>query len=236
MTPLLEAKNLVKVYELGNEKIYALNKVSLNVAKGEFVAVMGPSGSGKSTLMHLIGLLDSPDEGSITLDGQNTLSLNDDDLTMLRRDELGFIFQTFELIPTLSARENIMLPAEVAGTQKQAATRLAELAALLGIETRLEHKPSELSGGQRQRVAIARALINDPAVILADEPTGNLDSKTGEEVLSLLRAGVREQNWTVIMVTHDEHAATYADRIVRLKDGVVHEISQNFPTEITTSS
>jgi len=226
MTPLLEAKNLVKVYELGSEKIYALNKVSLTVAKGEFVAVMGPSGSGKSTLMHLIGLLDRPDEGEILLDGKDTLNLSDDDLTALRRDELGFIFQTFELIPTLSARENIMLPAEVAGTQSQA----------LGIETRLEHKPSELSGGQRQRVAIARALINDPAVILADEPTGNLDSKTGEEVLTLLQEGVREQNWTVIMVTHDEHAATYADRVVRLKDGVIHEISQNSATQAEVSS
>lgn len=236
MTPLIEATDLVKVYQLGSEKIFALNQVSLTVAKGEFVAVMGPSGSGKSTLMHLLGLLDSPDKGKITLEGQDTLSLNDDELTGLRRDKLGFIFQTFELIPTLSAKENILLPAEVAGKRSEAEQRLQKLAKLLGIETRLEHKPSELSGGQRQRVAIARALINDPAVILADEPTGNLDSKTGEEVLSLLQEGVREENWTVIMVTHDEHAATYADRVIRLLDGKINQISTNSVAKTSSAS
>ncbi len=218
---IIEAKNISKRYQLGEEVIYALKDLSLKVRKGEFVAVMGPSGSGKSTLMHLLGLLDNPDEGNVILKGQSTASLNDDALTLLRRDELGFIFQTFELIPTLSAKENIMLPAEVAGQKEAAEVRCKEIAELLGIESRLNHKPSELSGGQRQRVAIARALINNPAVILADEPTGNLDSKTGEEVLELLQSGVAERDWTVIMVTHDQKAASYADRVIYLKDGQI---------------
>lgn len=218
---IIEAKNITKRYQLGEEVIYALKDLSLKVRKGEFVAVMGPSGSGKSTLMHLLGLLDNPEEGSVILKGKSTASLNDDSLTLLRRDELGFIFQTFELIPTLSAKENIMLPAEVAGQKEAAEIRCKEIATLLGIESRLNHKPSELSGGQRQRVAIARALINNPAVILADEPTGNLDSKTGEEVLELLQNGVAERDWTVIMVTHDQKAASYADRVIYLKDGQI---------------
>ncbi len=218
---IIEAKNISKRYQLGEEVIYALKDLSLKVRKGEFVAVMGPSGSGKSTLMHLLGLLDNPDDGSVILKGKSTASLNDDALTLLRRDELGFIFQTFELIPTLSAKENIMLPAEVAGQKETAEIRCKEIATLLGIESRLNHKPSELSGGQRQRVAIARALINNPAVILADEPTGNLDSKTGEEVLGLLQNGVAERDWTVIMVTHDQKAASYADRVIYLKDGEI---------------
>lgn len=222
---IIEAKTITKRYQLGEETIYALKDLSLKVYKGEFVAVMGPSGSGKSTLMHLLGLLDNPDEGTVILKGQSTASLNDDALTLLRRDELGFIFQTFELIPTLTAKENIMLPAEVAGQKETAEIRCKEIATLLGIETRLNHKPSELSGGQRQRVAIARALINNPAVILADEPTGNLDSKTGEEVLELLQNGVAERDWTVIMVTHDQKAASYADRVIYLKDG---EIEREF--------
>jgi putative ABC transport system ATP-binding protein len=228
MSQLIEASNLSKIYKLGDETIYALNSLSLAVKKGEFVAVMGPSGSGKSTLMHLLGLLDSPDEGRIVLEGQDTSSLTDDELTALRRDKLGFIFQSFELIPTLSAKENILLPAEIAGRRAEAEVRCKTLATLLGIEARLKHKPNELSGGQRQRVAIARALINDPAVILADEPTGNLDSKTGEEVLELLRNGVMQEGWTVIMVTHDDYAATYADRIIHLKDGqITRAVSRN---------
>lgn len=231
MTPaetVLEAKDLVKAYELGTETIHALNHVDLTVARGEFIAVMGPSGSGKSTLMHLLGLLDKPDGGEVFLEGQPTGGLNDDDLTRLRRDKLGFIFQSFELIPTLSAKENIFLPAEVAGRRQDVAARIKSLAEALGIAERLHHRPNQLSGGQRQRVAIARALINDPAVILADEPTGNLDSKTGEEVLSLLRGGVDDQGWTVVMVTHDVKAAERADRVIRLKDG---QITKEVPAE-----
>lgn len=226
-TVVLEAQDLVKVYTLGEEKIYALNHVDLKIHSGEFLAVMGPSGSGKSTLMHLLGLLDTPDSGDVLLEGQSTRTLNDDTLTGLRRDKLGFIFQSFELIPTLSAAENILLPAEVSGRRSEVAPRLEALAKQLSIADRLQHRPNQLSGGQRQRVAITRALINDPAVILADEPTGNLDTKTGEEVLQLLRNGVDTEGWTVVMVTHDLQAAGYADRIIRLKDGQITRETQS---------
>ncbi len=222
----VEAIDLVKAYQLGEQNIRALDGVSLTVGKGEFVAVMGPSGSGKSTLLHLLGLLDSPDSGTVRVGGRATDGLTDDQLTQLRRDELGFIFQNFELIPNLSARENILLPAEVSGRLKQAEAELPQLARQLGIEDRLGHRPRQLSGGQRQRVALARALINHPVVVLADEPTGNLDSKTGHEVLSLLRRGVSELSWTVIMVTHDPAAALTADRVVFLRDGRVAGESQ----------
>lgn len=219
--PAVEAQNLVKSYRLGEQTINALDGVSLTVNKGEFVAVMGPSGSGKSTLLHLLGLLDSPDTGAVRIGGRATDGLTDDQLTQLRRDELGFIFQNFELIPNLSARENILLPAEVSGRLREAEAELPRLARELGIEDRLAHRPRQLSGGQRQRVALARALINHPVVVLADEPTGNLDSKTGHEVLGLLRRGVSDLDWTVIMVTHDPAAALTADRVVFLRDGLV---------------
>ncbi|MDZ7703132.1 MAG: ABC transporter ATP-binding protein [Trueperaceae bacterium] len=220
-SPALQATALVKTYRLGREQVAALRGVSLEVARGSFVAVMGPSGSGKSTLLHLLGLLDTPDSGDITLAGEAVGALGDDDRTRLRRDRLGFVFQGFELLPTLSARDNILLPAEVAGRGAEAARRLPDLAARLGIEGRLEHRPAELSGGQQQRVAVARALINNPVVLLADEPTGNLDSRTGREVLELLQQGVRDQGWTIVMVTHDPHAALYAERIIFLRDGTV---------------
>ena len=215
----LEAKGLSKHYRLGGETVVALSELELTVPQGQFLAVMGPSGSGKSTLLHLLGLLDSADAGTVEIAGQPTASLSDDALTTLRRDKLGFVFQSFELIPNLSARENILLPAEVAGRRADAEKTLVKLAAVLGIEERLTHRPAQLSGGQQQRVALARALINDPVVILADEPTGNLDSHTGEEVLALLGRGVREDGWTVVMVTHDPKAALHADRIVFLRDG-----------------
>ncbi len=220
-TAALEAKGLSKRYTLGGETIAALDAVDLSVAPGEFVAVMGPSGSGKSTLLHMLGLLDAPDEGEVVIAGQTTGTLDDDALTELRRRRLGFVFQSFELIPNLSARENILLPAEIGGERERGAARLERLAAQLGIEDRLSHRPSQLSGGQQQRVALARALINDPAVILADEPTGNLDSHTSREVLELLRDGVSRDGWTVVMVTHDAKAALHADRIVFLQDGRV---------------
>lgn len=216
---VLHTEGLSRHYMLGNETIHALREVSLNVKQGEFVAIMGPSGSGKSTLLHLLGLVDAPDAGEVFLDGAATSHLRDDELTKLRREKLGFIFQSFELIPTLSAKENILLPAEIAGHKQQALARLNDLAQQLGIADRLSHRPNELSGGQRQRVAIARALINEPVVILADEPTGNLDTNTGKDVLTLLQKGVSNAGWTVVMVTHDSNAATFADRIIRLEDG-----------------
>lgn len=217
------ASGLTKTYELGSETIEALAGVDFTVDAGEFVAVMGPSGSGKSTLLHLIGLLDTPDEGSVSIGGAPTADLTDDALTAMRRNELGFIFQNFELIPNLSAEENILLPAEVSGPERYASarSRLRGLTERLGIADRLAHRPRQLSGGQRQRVALARALINEPTVVLADEPTGNLDSKTGAEVLGLLRSGVDDEGWTVVMVTHDRTAALTADRIVFLRDGSV---------------
>ncbi len=217
----LAATDLHKTYALGDERIAALQGVTLLVPRGQFVAVMGPSGSGKSTLLHLIGLLDTPDSGSVAIEGRATSGMSDDELTALRRDRLGFLFQSFELIPNLTARENVLLPAEVAGRREEASARLAELAERLGIADRLGHRPRQLSGGQRQRVALARALINDPAVVLADEPTGNLDSRTGAEVLALLRDGVDSHGWTVVMVTHDPVAAQAADRVVFLRDGRV---------------
>ncbi|MFA5594562.1 MAG: ABC transporter ATP-binding protein [Trueperaceae bacterium] len=217
----IEALGLEKTYQLGELTIRALSGVDLRVASGEFVAVMGPSGSGKSTLLHLIGLLDTPDNGTISVGGRDTAGLSDDELTALRRDELGFIFQNFELIPNLSARENILLPAEVSGRLAEAEAELPALAQQLGIAERLGHRPRQLSGGQRQRVALARALVNHPVVVLADEPTGNLDSKTGSEVLNLLRRGVSDLGWTVVMVTHDPAAALTADRVVFLRDGQV---------------
>lgn len=217
--PAVVARGLSKRYRLGGEVVEALVGLELSVPQGQFIAVMGPSGSGKSTLLHLLGLLDSADAGTVEIAGQATGKLSDDEMTALRRDKLGFVFQGFELIPNLSAQENILLPAEVAGRRAAAQKTLKRLAAALGIESRLSHRPAQLSGGQQQRVALARALINDPVVILADEPTGNLDSRTGEEVLELFQRGVRDEGWTVVMVTHDPKAALYADRIVFLRDG-----------------
>ncbi len=219
--PALEALGLHKSFVLGSETVHALRGVDLTIRSGEFVAVMGPSGSGKSTLLHLLGLLDAPDRGTIALAGQPTGGLDDDALTDLRRRRLGFVFQSFELVPNLTARENAVLPAEIAGEGARAERRLATLATSLGIADRLDHRPDQLSGGQRQRVALARALINDPVLVLADEPTGNLDSRTGGEVLQLLRQGVDRDGWTVIIVTHDVHAALTADRIVFLRDGEI---------------
>ena len=219
--PALQAVALHKRYHLGGETVHALRGVDLRVEPGEFVAVMGPSGSGKSTLLHLLGLLDTPDDGSVHVGGVATAGLDDDALTEMRRLRLGFLFQSFELIPNLTAGETVLLPAEIAGRSDAGRALLTRLAEDLGIADRLGHRPDQLSGGQRQRVALARALVNDPVVVLADEPTGNLDSKTGSEVLDLLARGVRDQGWTVVMVTHDPNAALKADRIVFLGDGVI---------------
>ncbi len=219
--PALHASGLHKRYALGTETVHALRGVDLTVRRGEFLAVMGASGSGKSTLLHLLGLLETPDEGRVAIGGVDTSGLDDDALTELRRRSLGFVFQSFELIPNLTARENVLLPADMSGAGGPGRQRLEHLARVLGIDDRLDHRPDQLSGGQRQRVAMARALINDPVVVLADEPTGNLDSKTGREVLGLLSRGVRELGWTVVMVTHDVGAAMESQRIVFLRDGAL---------------
>lgn len=218
---ILRATHLVKGYTTGTQRVLALNDVSIEIEQQNFVAIMGPSGSGKSTLLHLLGLLDTPDEGDVWINGIHTRGLKDDPLTFLRRDHLGFVFQDFELIPTLSVRENILLPSQLSGQLKSAEKRLPELLDRLGIQTRPNAKPTELSGGQQQRVAIARALIHQPWVVLADEPTGNLDSKNGQDVLGIFKQGVKEWGLTVVMVTHDPKAALQADQIVFLKDGLL---------------
>jgi putative ABC transport system ATP-binding protein len=216
----VSATALTRTYGEGGSAVHALRGVSIEVPQGQFAAVMGPSGSGKSTLMHLLAGLDRPTSGSVVVAGQELANLDDKKLTTLRRDKLGFVFQAYNLIPVLTARENITLPLMLAGTKVDAAW-LGTLVDAVGLGDRLTHRPAELSGGQQQRVAIARALISRPAVVFADEPTGNLDSKSAGEVLGLLRRAVDDFGQTVIMVTHDAGAAAAADRVVLLRDGVV---------------
>jgi putative ABC transport system ATP-binding protein len=194
--------------------------VDLEFPAGVFTAIMGPSGSGKSTLMHVLAGLDRPTAGKVEIDGQDITSMDDGDLTRLRRDKVGFVFQFFNLVPVLNAEENVLLPLSIAG-RKPDREWVEHLMQIIGIADRRKHRPSELSGGQQQRVAVARALVSKPAVVFADEPTGNLDSKTSDEVLSLLRAAADEFGQTIVMVTHDAHAAAYADRLVVLVDGRV---------------
>lgn len=224
---ILEAQSARKQYKLGAVTVDALAGVDLAVNKGEFVAIMGPSGSGKSTLLNLLGGLDQPSGGEVTLAGKNLSLMNDDQITLVRRRNVGFIFQFYNLVPTLSAEENISLPLLIDGKRIQDhRQRIDQLLNLVGIADRRHHKPDELSGGQQQRVAIARAFVTEPSIVLADEPTGNLDSKSGEEILNLLRRSCDDLGQTIVMVTHDPKAASYADRIVFLKDGrVVDELS-----------
>jgi putative ABC transport system ATP-binding protein len=227
-TSAVSAVEITKNYGEGEAAVRALCTVSMDVAPGEFVAVMGPSGSGKSTLMHLLAGLDRPSEGNVYIDGENVTTMKDKDLTMLRRKRVGFIFQAFNLIPQLTAEENIVLPLTLGG--QKANGNLDPLLEQVGLTDRRTHKPTELSGGQQQRVAVARALITDPAVVFADEPTGNLDSKSSNDILSLLRRAADERGQTTVMVTHEAHAAAYADRVVFLNDGkIVRELSD--PTE-----
>ncbi len=219
---VLQANDLKKVYQLGSSKVEALAGVDFLVEKGEFVAIMGPSGSGKSTLLHLIGGLDQPSDGEVYLAGFRLSQMNDKKVTLLRRRNIGFVFQFFNLLPTLSAEENITLPVLIDGKNpKTFQQRLDTLLNLTGLSDRRNHKPEQLSGGEQQRVALARALITDPAILLADEPTGNLDSKTGTAIMELLRRSCDELTQTIVVVTHDPRAAAYADRVVFLRDGRV---------------
>jgi putative ABC transport system ATP-binding protein len=220
---IVETTDLTRVYGEGETAVHALRGVSLAFPAGGFTAIMGPSGSGKSTLMHLLAGLDSATSGSVVLDGLEIAGLDDKGRTRLRRDRLGFVFQAFNLVPVLTAEENILLPLTLAG-RKVDREWFATLVEAVGLRDRLSHRPAELSGGQQQRVAVARALIHRPAVVFADEPTGNLDSRSSEEVLGLLRRAVDDFGQTVVMVTHDAPAAAHADRVVVLRDGeVVHD-------------
>jgi putative ABC transport system ATP-binding protein len=224
----VETVGLGKVYGEGSTAVRALEDVTLGFPNGEFAAIMGPSGSGKSTLLHILGALDKPTTGRIIVGGTELSGLSDKRLTLLRRERMGFVFQFFNLIPTLSAEENVLLPALIAGEKAgRYSERLDELLELVGLAGRRDHRPDELSGGEQQRVAIARALVRNPDIILADEPTGNLDSKTGAGVLQLLKESAARYDQTILMVTHDPRAAATADRVVFLSDGRVADEARN---------
>jgi putative ABC transport system ATP-binding protein len=219
---ILQAQDLSKQYRMGATIVSALTDVNLGVEEGEFLAVMGPSGSGKSTLLHLLGGLDRPSFGEVTLAGQRLSDLSDKQATLLRRRKVGFVFQFFNLMPTLTAEENLALPLLIDGQRlRDHQHRIDELLGLVGLTERRAHKPAQLSGGEQQRLAIARAMVTEPTIVLADEPTGNLDTRAGDEVLRLLRRTRDERGQTVVLVTHDPRAASHADRIVFLKDGQV---------------
>ncbi|MDP7323398.1 MAG: ABC transporter ATP-binding protein [Candidatus Woesearchaeota archaeon] len=217
---IIKLENVWKIYEIGKVKVAALRGLSLDIKKGEFVSIMGPSGSGKSTAVNMVGCLDIPSKGKVLLDGRDISELRESDLAQIRGVKIGFIFQQFNLINTLSAMQNVMLPMMFQGKDEEARiARAKELLNIVELGDRMHHKPTELSGGQQQRVAIARSLSNDPEVILADEPTGNLDSKTGVSVMAFLKKLHREEGKTIIMVTHDTDVAKFADRTAYLKDG-----------------
>lgn len=224
---IINLENVSKFYQMGETTVKALQGIHLDVKRGEFLAIMGPSGSGKSTAVNMVGCLDIPTQGSIFLDGQNIAHMTESQLAQVRGRKIGFIFQSFNLIPTLSALENVMLPMMFQGTLKEKRVeRATKLLNLVDLGDRMHHKPTELSGGQQQRVAIARSLANDPPVVLADEPTGNLDSKTGEMVMKFLSRLNNEEKKTIIMVTHDAKLAKHADRIAFLKDGKIMAVKK----------
>jgi putative ABC transport system ATP-binding protein len=225
-TPIIQVQDLAKIYQVGSQEVHALRTVDLEIDKNEFVALMGPSGSGKSTLMNILGCLDTPSRGKYLLNQNDVSDLYDDELAEIRNREIGFVFQTFNLLPRYSALENVALPLIYKGVSKDKRTeRAEEVLHQVGLQDRMKHKPNELSGGQRQRVALARALVNSPSIILADEPTGNLDSKTSYEIMGLLDDIHRAGN-TIILVTHEEDIAKHAKRIVRLRDGVIESDSK----------
>lgn len=228
---IIDIQHIKKEYIMGSQLIAALKDVSLSINKGEYVALMGPSGSGKSTLMNILGCLDSPTSGSYKLNRQEVSEMTDDELARVRNKEIGFIFQTFNLLPRLTALENVALPMVYAGLSKVERTQRAEkVMELVGLKERMTHKPNELSGGQRQRVAIARALVNNPSIILADEPTGNLDTKTSYEIMAIMEE-ISLQGNTVIIVTHEEDIAKHARRILRLRDGLIETDVPNIPVK-----
>ncbi len=227
--PLIKITNIKRDFPLGNEIVYVLKGIDLEINKGEYVALMGPSGSGKSTLMNILGCLDTPTSGTYILNGKHVSQMQDDELAGIRNKEIGFVFQTFNLMPRTTALDNVALPMVYAGHSKsERVERATEVLTQVGLQDRMDHKPNQLSGGQRQRVAVARALVNKPSIILADEPTGNLDSKTSVEIMNLFNE-IHANGNTVILVTHEEDIAAYAQRIIRLRDGIIESdtINQN---------
>jgi len=227
MSNILTVRNVKKSYRMGKVLVPALRGVNFEVKEGEFLTIFGPSGSGKSTLLHLIGCLDRPDDGEIFVDNTNVLKLSDDKLAELRLTKIGFVFQFFNLLPKLTALKNVELPLTIGGMpEKESMEKAKEMLRFMGLETRMNHRPSELSGGEQQRVAIARALVNNPKIVLADEPTGNLDTKTGWEIVQLMKKLNEDKGQTFIVVTHDSHIAETADRSVYLKDGLVESVKE----------
>jgi putative ABC transport system ATP-binding protein len=220
---VIEAFDLTKVYMMGDIEVRALDGVSFKVRRGEVISIMGPSGSGKSTLMNLIGCLDRPSSGRYVLDGEEISKLNDDQLATIRNHKVGFVFQSFNLLPRATALANVELPLRYAGMSRGRNARATESLVAVGLADRVHHRPNELSGGQQQRVAIARALVNDPAILMADEPTGNLDSKSGKEIMELILGLNREKGTTILIVTHDPKIAEQTQRVIRLMDGMIVE-------------
>lgn len=221
MANIIKIRNIIRDFQLGQETVHVLKGIDLDIEKGEYVAIMGPSGSGKSTLMNLIGCLDTPTSGSYILNDKDVSQMSDDELADIRNKEIGFVFQTFNLLPRTTALDNVALPMVYAGYSKKDRTeRAVQVLHDVGLSDRMDHRPNQLSGGQRQRVAVGRALVNKPSIILADEPTGNLDSKTGAEIMNLLE-DIHKAGNTIIVVTHEEEIAAHAQRIIRLRDGMV---------------
>ncbi|MEN8817308.1 MAG: ABC transporter ATP-binding protein [Nonlabens sp.] len=226
---VIEVRNIIRDFKLGSETVHVLKGIDLDIKKGDYIAFMGPSGSGKSTLMNLLGCLDTPTAGSYKLNGTDVSSLSDDQLADIRNTEIGFVFQTFNLLPRTTALDNVALPMIYAGkSKKDRKARAEEVLTSVGLNDRMDHQPNQLSGGQRQRVAVGRALVNNPSIILADEPTGNLDSKTGVEIMALFDKIHADGN-TVILVTHEEDIAEHAHRVIRLRDGVIETDTRNRP-------
>ncbi|WP_431158332.1 ABC transporter ATP-binding protein [Winogradskyella poriferorum] len=224
---VIEIRNIIRDFKLGQETVHVLKGIDLDIKKGEYVAIMGPSGSGKSTLMNLLGCLDTPTAGSYKLNGKDVSQMSDDELAEIRNTEIGFVFQTFNLLPRTTALENVALPMIYAGASKKVRSgRASEVLTDVGLADRMDHKPNQLSGGQRQRVAVGRALVNKPSIILADEPTGNLDSKTSLEIMELFDE-IHARGNTVIMVTHEEDIAAHAKRVIRLLDGMIDSDTYN---------